>query len=397
MKSAKNMKIRIISFAMAALFCFTCVGEFLVRSNTVHAATDATVAAMEAKIKALQSQKKDVLAKINAAKNNRAEAVQYKSYIDEQINLTEEEIETIESLISELDNKIIEKESEIETASANIDEQYDNFKQIMRLTYEEGDTSYVEMVLGAEDFYDFLVRVEQVSSLMEYCSKLLDKFRQTKVDLESAKTALESSKASQVEYQGELESRYEELESLQKENESYLTTLSNDISSYQATYDSYAKAEDKLDKELEKYLRELQAKENSQYVGGEFNWPLPLSWKSISSPYGYRTLNGVREFHRGIDIPASKNTPIYASNGGKVVTATYHYSYGNYVVIDHGGGKSTLYAHANKLNCKAGDVVKQGDVIAYVGTTGNSYGNHLHFEVRINGTAQNPLNYVVKP
>lgn len=397
MRSAKIFNRKSISLILAALLCFTLAGEFLFRANTAHAATDATVQAMEAKIKTIQNQKKEVLAKINAAKNNRAEAVQYKSYIDEQVNLTEEEISTINSLITELDNKISEKTKEIEDTSQNIDDQYDNFKQIMRLTYEEGNASYVEMVLGAKDFYDFLVRIEQVTSLMEYCSRLLDGFRASKIALEDAKAALESSREAQVAYQGELELRQEELEALQKENENYLNTLSKDINSYTSTYNSYAAAEAELDKALEKYLRELQAKENSQYVGGEFNWPLPLNWKSISSGYGYRTLNGVREFHRGIDIPASKNTNIYASNSGKVVTATFHYSYGNYVVIDHGGGKSTLYAHANKLNCKVGDYVKQGDVIAFVGTTGHSYGNHLHFEVRINGTAKSPLDYVVKP
>lgn len=397
MKSANNIRNRIISFALAAMLCFLGAGELLLRSNTVYAATDATVSAMEAKIKTIQNQKKEVLAKITAAKNNRSEAVKYKSYIDEQVNLTEEEISTISNLISELDNKIKGKESEIAATEVNIDEQYSNFKQIMRLTYEEGDASYIEMVLGAEDFYDFLVRIEQINALMDYCSKLLDSFRQNKIDLEAAKATLVNSRESQVTYQNELEIRQGELEELQKENENYLTTLSNNISAYTSTYNSYAAAEAELDRELEKYLRELQAKENSKYVGGEFNWPLPLNWKNISSPYGYRTLNGVREFHRGIDIPASKNTNIYASNSGKVVTATFHYSYGNYVVIDHGGGKSTLYAHANKLNCKVGDVVKQGDVIAFVGTTGHSYGNHLHFEVRISGTAKNPLDYVVKP
>ncbi|MBR3967499.1 MAG: peptidoglycan DD-metalloendopeptidase family protein [Clostridia bacterium] len=397
MKKAKIFNKKILCFALAAMFCIIGAGEFLIRASITRAATDANVTAMENKIKDIQTKKKDVLAKMNAAKNSKAEATQYKSYIDEQVNLTEEEITTINALIAELDNKIAEKEAEIKVASDNIETQYNNFKQIMRLSYEEGNASYVEMVLGSEDFYDFLVRIEQVTSLMEYSTKLLDSFKADKAALESAKESLQASKTTQVIYQGELQSRREELEALQEENANYLSALSKDISSYQATYDSYAKAEDELDKQLEKYLRELQAKENSQYVGGEFNWPLPLNWKSISSAYGYRTLNGKREFHRGIDIPASKNTNIYASNSGKVVTATFHYSYGNYVVIDHGGGKSTLYAHANKLNCKVGDYVKQGDVIAFVGTTGHSYGNHLHFEVRINGTAKNPLDYVVRP
>lgn len=396
MKSAKNLKRKTIAIFLAAVFCFFGAGEFLLRF-TVSAATDATVSAMEAQIKNIQSQKKDVLAKMNAAKNDQAKASAYKSYIDEQINLTIEEIDTIEKLIAELTNQIDIKNNEIEITIGNIEEQYENFKQIMRLTYEEGDASYIEMVLGAEDFYDFLIRIEQVNDLMDYCSDLLRSFEANRIELENSRSQLEVSKNSQLEYMSELDARKEELEVLQSENEQYLETLKNNISSYQSSYNQYAKAEAELDAQLEKYLRELQAKENSSYVGGEFNWPVPLNWKRISSPYGYRTLNGVREFHRGIDIPATKNTNIYASNGGKVVTATYHYSYGNYVVIDHGGGKSTLYAHANKLNVKAGDVVKQGDVIAFVGTTGHSYGNHLHFEVRISGTAKNPLDYVKQP
>ncbi|MEE0970378.1 MAG: peptidoglycan DD-metalloendopeptidase family protein [Clostridia bacterium] len=397
MNSANNLKRRAVTLFMTAVLCFFGIGEFLIKTNSAYAATDATVQALENKINAIKAQKKDVLNKINSAKEDRAEAIQYKSYIDQQLNLTQEEIDTINSLINELNTKISEKENEINTASSNIDEQYDNFKQIMRLTYEEGDASYIEMVLGAEDFYDFLVRMEQVSALMEYSSNLIESYRKNKIILEEAKTALEVSKASQVSYQNELDERQTELEAAQRENATYLSNISKNISSYTSSYEKFAAAEDALDKELEAYLRELQAKENAAYVGGEFRWPVPIKWTRISSQYGYRTLFGVREFHRGIDIPASGGEPIYASNGGKIITATYHSSYGNYVVVDHGGGKSTLYAHASKLNCKVGQTVKQGDIIAYVGTTGNSTGNHLHFEVRINGKHQNPLSYVTKP
>ncbi len=392
-----NFKRRSVTLILAALLCFFGMGDLLFRQSRVYAATDATVAALQAKISAIQSQKKDVQGKINEAKNDRAKAVQYKSYIDQQLNLTEEEISTILSLISELDLKISEKETAISDTSASIDNEYENFKQVMRLTYEEGNASYIEMILGAEDLYDFLMRVEQVSAIMDYSSKLLDSYRNNKITLEEAKSALEDSKAAQLSYKSELDSRKDELDDLRSENETYLNALSADINSYSASLKKYMEEEDKLDKELEAYLKELQAKENAAYVGGEFIWPVPLSYKRISSAYGYRTLFGVREFHRGIDIPAAGGQPIYASNGGKVITATYHSSYGNYVVIDHGGGKSTLYAHASKLNCKVGQKVNQKDVIAYVGTTGNSTGNHLHFEVRINGSHKNPLSYVTKP
>ena len=394
---AKKKLIGTLCGILAFVIAFLAVGQFLAVSSHVEAATDANLQAMENKLDALKKQKNEISKKLTAAKNNKAEAVKYKSYIDQQMNIVYEEVTTINELISSLDSKVKDKEAEIKAAKTERNKQLENFKQVMLLTYEGGNASYIEMVLSAENFYDFLTRVERVSSLMDYCNTVMEEMKTLENKLNIAKEDLETSLNAQLEYKEELILREAELETLQTENETYLKNLEKDISGYQSTYNSYAEEEKKIDAEIEKYLKELQEKENSAYVGGEFIWPVPRSWSRISSPYGWRTLNGKREHHNGIDIPASKGTKIYASNGGKVITATWHYSYGNYVIIDHGGGKATLYAHASKLNCKVGDKVKQGDVIAYVGTTGHSTGNHLHFEVRINGAKQNPLNYVKQP
>ena len=394
---AKKKLIGTLCGILAFVIAFLAVGQFLAVSSHVEAATDANLQAMENKLDALKKQKNEISKKLTAAKNNKAEAVKYKSYIDQQMNIVYEEVTTINELISSLDSKVKDKEAEIKAAKIERNKQLENFKQVMLLTYEGGNASYIEMVLNAENFYDFLTRVERVSSLMDYCNTVMEEMKTLENKLNIAKEDLETSLNAQLEYKEELILREAELETLQVENESYLKNLEKDISGYQSTYNSYAEEEKKIDAEIEKYLKELQEKENSAYVGGEFIWPVPRSWSRISSPYGWRTLNGKREHHNGIDIPASKGTKIYASNGGKVITATWHYSYGNYVIIDHGGGKATLYAHASKLNCKVGDKVKQGDVIAFVGTTGHSTGNHLHFEVRINGAKQNPLNYVKQP
>lgn len=394
---AKKKLIGTLCGILAFVIAFLAVGQFLAVSSHVEAATDANLQAMENKLDALKKQKNEISKKLTAAKNNKAEAVKYKSYIDQQMNIVYEEVTTINELISSLDSKVKDKEAEIKAAKTERNKQLENFKQVMLLTYEGGNASYIEMVLSAENFYDFLTRVERVSSLMDYCNTVMEEMKTLENKLSIAKEDLETSLNAQLEYKEELILREAELETLQAENETYLKNLEKDISGYQSTYNSYAEEEKKIDAEIEKYLKELQEKENSAYVGGEFIWPVPRSWSRISSPYGWRTLNGKREHHNGIDIPASKGTKIYASNGGKVITATWHYSYGNYVIIDHGGGKATLYAHASKLNCKVGDKVKQGDVIAYVGTTGHSTGNHLHFEVRINGAKQNPLNYVKQP
>ena len=127
---------------------------------------------------------------------------------------------------------------------------------------------------------------------------------------------------------------------------------------------------------------------------GSFTWPCP-GFTRITTQFNEWTYGG---YHHGTDIASTGGrsiygAPIVAADSGRVVTATYHYSYGNYVMIDHGGGYSTLYAHASSLAVSAGQTVTKGQVIAYVGSTGNSTGPHLHFEVRVNGTRQNPWNW----
>ena len=132
-----------------------------------------------------------------------------------------------------------------------------------------------------------------------------------------------------------------------------------------------------------------------EYIGGTFMWPVPLSNTSVSSECSWRTnpFSGKSEFHNGIDIPAPFGTDVYASNGGTVIKATYHYSYGNYIMIDHGGGYVTLYAHNSKLLVAVGDKVTKGQVIAKVGSTGDSTGNHCHFTVYLNGEIVNPRKF----
>ena len=156
--------------------------------------------------------------------------------------------------------------------------------------------------------------------------------------------------------------------------------------------------EKQLDAELERYLKELAEKNKSNYVGGVMGWPLPIDVNYyVSSEQGWRKLWGMDDYHLGIDLACAMNTDIYAANAGEIVTSTYHNSYGNYVVIDHGGGKATLYAHMNQRLVNVGDKVEKGQLIGKVGTTGSSSGYHLHFEVRENGEVQNPRNYINLP
>ena len=164
---------------------------------------------------------------------------------------------------------------------------------------------------------------------------------------------------------------------------------------YMENAEKYKKEQDALEQEIQELLQNEGSDE--AYGDGQLKWPVPTR-SYISSYFGWRTLYGRPNYHKGIDIPGSAGTNIVAADSGKVLKVSkLTYGYGWHVIIDHGNGVSTLYAHCSRLDVSVGDYVEKGQVVAGIGTTGNSTGNHVHFEVRINGVQQNPLNYVKQP
>lgn len=392
------MKInsRCLKYIAASLALAICAVSIVSSSSfRTMAVDDATANSYREQISALENKQKELKNKLSGLKAEAADAYSYKNSLDELGNVTRSKIAASEALSAELTIKIADTEKGIAEKEEAIKTTFDNFLQRMCVSYEEGEASYLSIILGSENMSDFLSRMDMVSSMLEYDRNLKKQYENEKNELESVKVSLEEAKVLQEETLKTLEADKAEYEKLSKESESYIQSLENDISKTQSLYEAAKQQENALDKQLAQYLASLQQKEQTAYVGGEFIWPL-RGYTSISSGFGWRTLNGYSDYHRGIDIPAPSGTPIHASNGGTVVTATGHGSYGNYVVINHGGGKSTLYAHMSAIGCSVGQVVNQGDVIGYVGTTGYSFGNHLHIEVRINGEANNPLNYLAR-
>ena len=384
---------------LALLLCVTSVFVF-VPTNEVEAAVDTSKeaeTALKDKIAALQKEQKDLKAKLEAAENNIAEQKNKKQYLDSLISSTETEIETATALIAEYESKIVTKNSEIEAMEADIEDNYNDMMGRLRFSYEQGNASYLELILNSDNMADFLSNTDRVQSIMEFDKSLMDELVAQLNLLETERTVLTNTLEDQKELEKSLSNKKVDLEDQKKKADQYITQLQADEKTYAAEYEKAKKAEKEANSQIEKLLAERQKSENQQYWGGDFIWPVPKNITRISSYFGWRILWGRSDYHLGIDIPAAAGTDIYASNGGTVVTATYHYSYGYYVLIDHGGGFATLYAHNSRLLVKAGDVVEQGDVIAKMGTTGSSSGNHLHFEVRKNGKVQNPLNYVKRP
>jgi len=393
----RSLTVKVISIALTLV---TVCSLFLAlpSSAPIQAAgyNNATIQSYEAAIEKLKQQMKETQKKLNSISSEQKAADEEAALIDEQIELTSQKIEQTNLLISELSTQIDDKTLEIAEKEADIAEQYQRFKTRVRLAFEEGDVSELEIIFGSENFTDFLVRFEYISAMAEYDNRLMKDYMEQKAEYEFQKQQLEAAKELQDKYSLELEEEKQSLDDSRARVDKIRADLRAKYAEWYAEYKAQKDEEEKKSAELEDYIQQLMSKDNV-YIGGEFIWPLPAQYSRISSPFGGRWLFGYWDVHQAIDIPCALNTNVYASNGGKVIVAEHHRSYGNYVVIDHGGGKSTLYAHNESLVVKVGDYVSQGQIIAKAGTTGTSTGVHCHFEYRVNGVRYDPLLIVSQP
>ena len=413
----KMKKLLAVVLAAATVAAGAAFAVSAAKTSASQFADNKDVIAYQQSIKDLEAKQKELKDKLKDVQSDRYSAQQQSAYYYELILSTEKKIETAQNLldaltvqIGEKENAIAEKEVEITEKTAEVNATREKFLLMIRAQYESENTDALSVVIGADDMSDLLSRVENAANLLSYNSKLLEKFKTEKQQLEdmksvleSTKAELESTKAEQETYAEELLKEQSALEEQKGDSDRYIASLRKTEAQITAEYEAARKAEDEENARLENLLKQLAKASQSEYVGGKFIWPCDLSVKRISSTYGYRTYyiygKKVTDFHRGIDIPSAVGTDIYAAQTGKVVVAERHSSYGNYIVVDHGGGISTLYAHCSKLLVKVGDTVKQGDHIAEMGATGNVTGPHLHFEVRVDGKIQDPIanGWVVQP
>lgn len=300
--------------------------------------------------------------------------------INSQISTVQNEINTLTSELTELQNSIKVKEKELEDKKQLLEDR-------MVAMYMAGETTYLDVLLSG-GFLDFVSNYYLVTQIVEYDTNLINEVEQIKITLENEKAQVETKKQEKQEKQ-------DYLKRLKSEKQSSVNKLTTEQKELQTKVDSW----DVKMKELEEAERKAASSGNSNYAydGGTLQWPVPAS-RTISSNYGYRLhpIYKTYRLHSGVDIAASSGTSIVAAEDGTVLLSSYGYNggYGNYIIINHGNGLTTRYAHCSSLSVSVGQKVSRGQVIAAVGSTGDSTGPHLHFEVRINGTSNNPLNYV---
>ena len=359
------------------------------------AATDSKVKGYEDKIAQLKKDQKAYEQQIKDAKSNAASYQEQKEILDKQINALTEEISLSNALLIEYNNAIVEKEEAITNKQSELDEKFANYKNRLRTSYEEGVMGYLTMLFSSKSLSGFLTSLERLTNMLNYDKRVMKQINEEKSNLSNEKAALELIKTSQQEVHERLKNSEAELEAKAAEVQKFYDDTVKDTKKLEKMLADAKAAQEKAEKELDKYLEELAKKNSGIYDGGAFSWPLPQNQKIITSKHGWRTYQiwgtTVTDYHRGIDISCPTGTPVYAGADGKVEISGWNNSYGYYVVISHGSGYTTLYAHNSQLLVSVGQWVKRGQQISKSGSTGNSSGPHLHLEISINGKLQDPL------
>ena len=293
--------------------------------------------------------------------------------IEEKISLTNEEI-------NELDLQIDDIKSEINELENNIKNNKDQLAKRIKVINSNYSMSYIKILLNSSSISDFLNNMYIVKQIVKQDKEILTELDENKQEIEEKKSQIEKKKVEQEDLKLLLE----------KDNES----LNNDKIEVEKLKAELEKEESELESEIEKIASQSVVVEDGRIISSG-SWPVP-GYSRISSPYGYRIhpIFNTRKMHTGIDIPGPTGTPIVSIDSGKVIFSGTQRGYGKTVMIQHDDGKVTLYAHNNELNVSVGQRVQKGQVISKMGSTGNSTGPHLHFEVRINGNHVNPLPYI---
>lgn len=355
----------------------------------------------------IEQQQKEIENQIDENDAQTLSFAEEKMRIDNDLELARQEVENLEAQIHQYNLLVAEKQAELDELTEKQNTLMQKFRLRMRSLQERGNISYWQVLFHSASFEDMLMRKTMVEEIAASDQRMLGQIRENAEQVLLAKESLTEQKAMLEEKKVEQAAAQEALEHKRAESDQAISEL---IASRQDLVEEQERIQDDMDaleKEIaarEEELNRQQQQNNYVPVVTEAGFLFPVSlngYQCMTSPYGYRVhpISGVTRLHNGVDLAAVTGTPIFASKSGVVTTACIGWGngYGNHVVINHGDGFSTLYAHQSALNVYEGQIVSQGDVIGYVGSTGNSTGPHLHFTVFKNGETINPMSCISLP
>ena len=404
------MRKRKIRNALALCLSLVMVGTAVTQALPLQAeaVTQSQIDELKAQRNVIRAQRQEKQAIVEALEAEKADVVAQKQAMDERNMYTLQQIQLNNQEIELYDEMIAEKAAELEEAQRLENEQLERYRARVRAMEENGGYNILAIISKSDSFSDMLTAMDDVGEIMESDRQLEDAYIAARENTESVKADYESTRSELEELKAQLKAEQEELEKDIEEAIQIILDLENDLENRQAEYDAIMAAEDAANATIDKLVAELEAERaaaaaaaaaaagsggggGSANASGSFLWPV-ASYVYVSSRFGLRVhpITGEKKSHTGIDIASNQGTAVYASDGGTVTLAGWNGGYGNCIMIDHGNGYVTLYGHLSSISVSQGQTVSQGTTIGAVGSTGNSTGPHLHFEVLKNGTRIDP-------
>lgn len=349
----------------------------------------------------LKSKSEEIQNQIDEAKQEMEEVQEELSKNLQELQELDEKIQTMESELNELNTEIENLNAEISEKQKSLEEaeeKYNVQKQLLEerliILYEAGEVQYLDVLFNSSSMSEFISNYYLITEIISYDTELLESVENQKNDIETSKALLDKQKEQLVIKSQNQQKTAKVLSNTKVVRESFISKLSEEEKEIQSKIDEYNKSFAEVEAEIA-LLAQQDLNIGEDYVGGVMAWPVP-GYTRITSKYGMRThpITGVYKLHSGVDIGAPMGANFIAATTGVVSKAGYNSAYGNMVIINHGGGVQTLYAHGSEILVEVGQLVSKGDVILKVGSTGYSTGAHAHFEVRINGSTVDPLPYI---
>ncbi len=379
---------KILCIVLAFAICSMSIFSYVYAENEENQTTD-----LQTKQEELQNQINDATDQLEGVQNELSENLQQVQKLDEKISTSQTELNELNAKIEELQKSMDEVEERLKV----VEESFNNQKEMLdgRLVaiYEAGEVKYLDVILNSKSISEFLSNYFLITELVDNDKQLLDEMESKKHEIEISKEKLDNEREELATIKANQTKTAKIIENTKTVRENFVAKLSEEEKNLQSQIDEYNRQFEEVNAEI---LALAMQGIDTKYIGGEFAWPVP-GYTRITSKYGMRThpITGIYKLHTGVDIGAPMGANFVAANDGIVVKAGYNGAYGNMVIIDHGGGVQTLYAHGSEILVKVGDVVKKGETaVLKVGSTGYSTGAHAHFEVRINGETTDPLQYI---
>ena len=383
---------KILCIVLAFIIICTYITVVYAEDNTTDNTNNSNLTDLQTQQQDLQDQLQQSHEELEEVQSQLSENLQQIEKLDERIRQSENEIEELDAQVKALQEEIAGIQSQLDVAQKNYEKQKNIMEKRLIAIYEAGDTKYLDVLLSSKNISEFLSNYYLITEIASVDKDLLDEVEAEKKEIELAKQELEKNQESLAVALQTQTKTATVLQNTKALRENYISRLSDEEKAKQAQIDEMTEQYEAVNNQI---LELATQGLNIDYIGGVLAWPVP-GYTKITSNYGMRVhpITGQYKLHTGVDISAPIGANFVAVNDGIVTKAEYNTAYGNMVMIDHGGGISTLYAHGSEILVTVGQTVKKNDAILKVGSTGYSTGPHAHFEVRINGVVTDPLPYI---